>query len=190
MDLGSAMVRGARFDRLNMRTCRANNDVDGNGPKRFARRKGFERAQRRAFRIHRAHENKNALDASIAYPPPRRRKLRTKQRVARADQATRRSRNERRVAILSRTLGVLIEKKIAFMRSIGEIVDDHDLGGAIAQYYLPTRIERVMIDDQPVDVPAERREGSLGVGAPAPGQPIGMGSGPSFVLIQIPLDHG
>jgi len=100
------------------------------------------------------------------------REVRPQQRIAGADQPTRVRRNEAGISVFGFAPCILIEQQVAIVRPVGEVVDDHDLGRRRTHRLLPASIERVMIDDKPIERFAQCGERRLRVGAPCRGEPV------------------
>ena len=60
------------------------------------------------------------------------------------------------------TAQVLVEKQVAVVGTVGEIVDDHDAGGGIAQKTFLGRGDGVIVDDSEISGSAPLRVGDSG----------------------------
>jgi hypothetical protein len=105
----------------------------------------------------------------------RRAKLAAQQGELRTEQQLAPGRHAAGIAGRGLRMQVLIEQHVAVVRAVGQVVDDEQPGRGGPQRRLPARVERVVIDHQPVAARRpQRTRGVGGIGGLRGRQPAGM----------------
>ena len=128
----------------------------------------FERPQRaqclpHAVETAETHEYTPQAPVALRAPSARLRELLAQQREPRPEQALGVRRHTRVVSRLRVEKKVLVQQRIAHVIAVGQIVDDENAPDVRLNDAFPARIQRVVIDDQPVGtVACTQHRGCLG----------------------------